>query len=82
MVTKTVGELRIEELQRIIEQTIDRRLSVWLIQLLDALTTLEDEEEALLRPEFEESLRQALEEADSGDVLDLEAFRRQSGAPA
>jgi len=82
MVTKTVGELRIEELQRIIEQTIDRRLSVWLIQLLDALTTLEDEEEALLRTEFEESLRQALEEADSGDVLDLEAFRRQSGAPA
>jgi len=82
MVTKTVGELRIEELQRIIEQTIDRRLSVWLIQLLDALTTLEDEEGALLRPEFEESLRQALEEADSGDVLDLEAFRRQSGAPA
>ena len=77
MVTKTVGELRIEELQRIIEQTIDRRLSVWLIQLLDALTTLEDEEGALLRPEFEESLRQALEEADSGDVLDLEAFRRQ-----
>jgi len=82
MVTKTVGELRIEELQRIIEQTIDRRLSVWLIQLLDTLTTLEDEEGALLRPEFEESLRQALEEADSGDVLDLEAFRRQSGAPA
>ena len=77
MVTKTVGELRIEELQRIIEQTIDRRLSVWLIQLLDALTILEDEEGAPLRPEFEESLRQALEQADSGDVLDLEAFRRQ-----
>ncbi len=50
---------------------------MWLIQLLDTLTTLEDEEGALFRPEFEESLRQALEQADGGDVLDLEAFRRQ-----
>ena len=77
MVPKTVGNLPTEELQRIIEQTIDRRLSVWLTQILDALTALEDEEGAQLRPQFVESLRRALEQADTGDVLDLQAFRRQ-----
>jgi len=77
MVQKTVGDLPTEELQRIIEQTIDRRLSVWLTQILDALTALEDEERAPLRPEFADSLRRALEHADTGDVVELEAFRRQ-----
>jgi len=77
MVPRTVGNLSTEELQRIIEQTIDRRLSVWLTQILDALTALEDEEGAQLRPQFVESLRRALEQADTGDVLDLQAFRRQ-----
>jgi predicted Ser/Thr protein kinase len=77
MVPRTVGNLSTEELQRIIEQTIDRRLSVWLTQILDALTALEDEEGAQLRPRSMESLRRALEQADTGDVLDLQAFRRQ-----
>jgi hypothetical protein len=77
MVPKTVGNLSTEDLQRIIEQTIDRRLSVWLTQILDALTALEDEDGAQLRPRFMESLRRALEQADTGDVLDLQAFRRQ-----
>jgi hypothetical protein len=77
MVHKTVGELPTEELQRLIEQTIDRRLAVWLTQILDALSALEDEEGAGLRPEFEESLRRALEHADAGDVVDLRTFRQQ-----
>jgi len=77
MVPKTVGDLPTEELQRIIEQTIDRRLAVWLTQILDALTALDDQEGEQLRPEFEESLRRALEHADAGDVVDLRSFRRQ-----
>lgn len=69
MVSRTVGDLSTDELQRIIEQSIDRRLSVWLTQILDALSALEDEEGAQLRPAFEESLRRALEHAENGDVV-------------
>jgi len=77
MVPKTVGDLPTEELQRIIEQTIDRRLAVWLTQILDALSALDDQEGEQLRPEFEESLRRALEHDDAGDIVDLRSFRRQ-----
>jgi len=77
MVPRTVGDLSTDELQHIIEQSIDRRLSVWLTQILDALSALEDEGGAQLRPEFEESLRRALEQADAGDVVDIRTFRRQ-----
>jgi hypothetical protein len=77
---KAIGELSTAELERLIEHTIDRRLEVWLTQLADALLSLEDGEEvAELRPEFAASLRRSLEQARSGDVLDLKTFREQIG---
>lgn len=74
MVPRTVGDLSTDELQHIIEQSIDGRLSVWLTQIHDALSAPEDEGGAQLRPEFEESLRRALEQADVGNVIGLPAL--------
>jgi len=77
---KAARELSAEELERLIERTIDRRLQVWLTQLADALLSLEDGEEgAELRPEFAASLRRSLAQARSGEGIDLETFREQIG---
>jgi len=77
---KTLGELSTEEFESLVERTIDRRLAVWLTQLMDALTGLEEEENATLRPEFAASLHRALEQARSGEGVDLKTFREQIGA--
>jgi len=77
---KTLGELSTKEFESLVERTIDRRLAVWLTQLMDALTSLEEEESAALRPEFAASLRCALEQARSGEGVDLKTFREQIGA--
>ncbi len=118
---KALGALSAEELEGLVERTIDRRLEVWLTQLLDALidsqTTDEDnleqfigmwadftpEEDRVfktileervsyfagreielgrgteLQPEFAASLRQSLEQARSGEGVDLTTFREQIG---
>ncbi|HJW82825.1 MAG TPA: hypothetical protein VJ754_00845 [Anaerolineae bacterium] len=74
---KTMADLSTEEFEDIVERTIDRRLEVWLTQLMDALTSLPDEDSAELHPEFAASLRRAIAQARSGEGIDLKAFRDQ-----
>ena len=76
---KTLGELSAEEFEELVERTIDRRLQVWLTQLLDAFIGLREEEDAELQSEFAASLRRSLEQARSGEGIDLESFRDQLG---
>ena len=72
---KTLAQLSTREFEELIERAVDRRLSVWLTQLLDALPGLPEEEDATLRPEFAESLRRSLDQARSGQAIDLKTFR-------
>jgi hypothetical protein len=65
--------------EELVERTIDRRINVWFTQLMDALTGLQKEEGAELQYEFAASLRRALEQARSGEGIDLQTFRYQSG---
>jgi hypothetical protein len=76
---KTLAELSTEEFEEMVERTIDKRLQVWLTQLMDALLILPEEENEELRPEFADSLRRSLEQARSGEGIDLQAFREQIG---
>jgi hypothetical protein len=71
---KTLVELSAEEFEELVERAIDRRFNVWLTQLMDALTDLPGEEGSELRPEFAVSLRRALEQARSGDGIDLKVW--------
>ncbi|MBI4674822.1 MAG: hypothetical protein HY741_24520 [Chloroflexi bacterium] len=72
-------ELSTEQVEQLIERTIDRRMQVWLEQVLDALTAADDEEKSTLRPEFAESLRRSLAQAHADEGLDLKSFREQIG---
>jgi len=71
--------LSVKEFEEWIEHAIDKRLEVWLTQLLDALMGLQDEQDAELRPEFAASLKRSLGQAQSGEGIDLAAFREQIG---
>jgi hypothetical protein len=75
---KTLGALSAKEFEELVERTIDRRLEVWLTQLADAWIGWQEEESAEL-PEFAASLRRALEQARSGEGIDLKSFRDQMG---
>ena len=57
---KALGALSTEEFEELVERTIDRRLEVWLTQLMDAFIGWQ-EEGTELRPEFAASLRHSLE---------------------
>ena len=76
---KALVELSAREFEELVERTIDRRISVWFTQLIDALTGLQEEEGAELQHEFATSLRRALEQARSGEGIDLKTFRDQIG---
>ena len=67
-----------QELKELVEQTIDRRMAVWLVQLTDALIGT-SEEDLPVQPEFAVSLRRSLEQARSGEGVDLDSFREQLG---
>jgi len=75
----TLKDLSTEQFEQLIERTIDRRLQVWLEQVLDALTVLDNEDKAVLRPEFAESLRRSIAQARAGEGMDLKSFRKQIG---
>jgi len=76
---KALEALSAKEFEELVERTIDRRLEVWLTQLMDAFIGLQDEENVELQPEFAASLRRALEQARSGEGIDLKTFRDQIG---
>ena len=76
---KTLVEMSAREFEELVERTIDRRINVWFTQLMDALTGSQEEEGAELQNEFAASLRRALEQARSGEGIDLKTFRDQIG---
>jgi len=65
----TLQDLSTEEFEQLIERAIDRRLQVWLERVLDALAALDDEDKAVLRPEFAESLRRSIAQARAGEDI-------------
>ena len=71
--------LSVEQVEQLIERTIDRRLEVWLGQVLDTLTDLGEDKEAELRPEFAEALQRSLAQARGGEGTDLGTFRERIG---
>ena len=76
---KALGALSAKEFEELVERTIDRCLEVWLTQLMDALIDLQEEKSAEVQPEFAASLRRSLEQARSGEGIDLKTFREQIG---
>ena len=70
-----LGQLSAREFEDLVGRVVDRRLQVWLTQLLDALGTSEDEESSELQPEFAASLRRDLEQSRRDEVIDLTTFR-------
>ena len=66
----------------LVQQTVDKRLSVWLTQLMDALTGSDQEDRANLKPEFAESLRQSMEQAEPGELISLESLARDTLRPS
>jgi len=76
---RTLGALSAGEFEKLVERTIDRRLEVWLTQLMDALIGWQEEASVELQPEFAASLRHSLEQARSGESIDLKTFREQIG---
>jgi hypothetical protein len=77
--THSVADLSTEEFETLIERTMDRRMEVWLTQLLDALTGIEDDEDAEFQPDFAASLTRSLEQARTGQGINLDSFRAQLG---
>lgn len=75
---RALGTLSTKEFEELIEHTIDRRLGVWLTQLTDAWVNHLDEENTNLRPEFAASLKRSLDQAQLGEGIDLETFRKQA----
>jgi hypothetical protein len=76
---RALETLSTEEFEELVERAIDKRLEVWLTQLTDALIGSQEEESAELQPEFAASLRRSLEQARSGEGVDLRTFREQIG---
>ncbi|MFZ5821602.1 MAG: hypothetical protein ACOYYJ_17025 [Chloroflexota bacterium] len=62
---KTLNQLSTNEFETLVERAVDRRLEVWMTQLMDALTSI-DEPAGEFRPEFAESLRKAIRQSRAG----------------
>ena len=73
----TIADLSPHELESLITDVIDRRMNVWLTQLLDAIGERQEEDDAEMLPAFEASLRKAIQQADEGDVVSLDEFLTQ-----
>ena len=71
---KTLSQLSTNEFENLVERTVDKRLEVWMTQLMDALTSI-DEPAGELRSEFAESLRKAIKQSQAGEGMDLKSFR-------
>ena len=71
---KTINQLSTNEFENLIERAVDKRLEVWMTQLMDALTSI-DEPAGELRPEFADSLRKAIRQSQADEGMDLKSFR-------
>lgn len=73
---KTLDQLSTNEFESLVERAVDRRLEVWMTQLMDAFTSI-DEPANEFRPEFAESLRKAIRQSDAGEGVDLKSFGKE-----
>lgn len=73
---KTLGQLTSNEFEPLVERVVDKRLEVWMTQLMDALASIE-EPSSELRPEFAETLRKAIKQSQAGEGMDFESFRKE-----
>ena len=75
---KTLDQLSTNEFETLVERAVDRRLEVWMTQLMDALTSI-DEPAGEMNPEFAASLRKAIKQSEAGEGMDLKSFRKEIG---
>ena len=73
---KTLSQLSTDEFETLVERAVDRRLEVWMTQLMDALTSI-DEPASEFRPEFAKSLRESIKQYQADEGMDLISFRKQ-----
>jgi len=73
---KTLNQLSTNEFESLVERAVDKRLEVWMTQLMDALTSI-DEPSGELHPEFAESLQKAIKQSENGEGMDLKSFRKE-----
>ena len=73
---KTISQLSTDEFETLVERAVDRRLEVWMTQLMDALTSI-DEPASEFLPEFTKSLRESIKQYEAGKGMDLKSFRDQ-----
>lgn len=71
---KTLNQLSTNEFESLVERAVDKRLEVWMTQLMDALTSIE-EPASEFHPEFAESLQKAIKQSQAGEGMDLKSFR-------
>ena len=71
---KTISTMSPQEFETMVEHAIDRRMQVWLTQLLDALGEFKEEDNAPLQPDFVAALERSVEQAAAGSVIDLNEF--------
>jgi len=76
---KALAEMTETEFEALVQKVVDRRLKVWLIQLMDALAGSSEEDRAALKPEFAESLKRSIEQAEAGELTSLASFRASLG---
>ena len=74
-----LAELTQAEFEALIRRTVDERLSVWLTQLMDALTGTDEEDRVGFSPEFAESLSRSIDQAGAGELISLESLRQSPG---
>lgn len=71
---KTLSQLSTDEFETLVERAVDRCLEVWMTQLMDALTSI-DEPASEFRLEFASSLWEAIKQYEAGEGMDLNSFR-------
>ena len=73
---KSISAMSPKEFEALVQNVIDRRMSVWLTQLLDVLGGTE-EDDTQMHPEFVNSLKRSIAQAEAGSAIDLQSFRAQ-----
>lgn len=73
----TIADLSPQEFEALISETIDRRMQVWITQLLDAIGGDSENDHADLSDEFSAVLQIALDQAHAGNLTTLNDFRKE-----
>ncbi|CUS04892.2 protein of unknown function [Candidatus Promineifilum breve] len=74
----TLADLSPNELEEMITSAIDRRMRVWVTQVLDAIGSYDVEDQAEMDARFEASLNQSFQQANSGNLSLLSDFHNET----